>query len=144
MIRFDDYPYAQLREASKTVLGRVGLVVLAAVGGSMLGGLSATRSVGGLWLGVAGLPGFSLASVFNGVGLFVLPALLIYTIVSVRCEWPLRLTFLCVLLMWWNIHKTIRWTYYDSPMARAQQQLQADLQKGMKQPLQQAHERNQK
>ena len=91
MIRFDDYPYAQFREAFGTVLGRVGLVVMAALGGSMLGGLTATRSIEGLWLGVIGLPVLSLASIFYGVGLFVLPALPLYAFASVRCEWPLRL-----------------------------------------------------
>lgn len=144
MIRFDDYPYAQFREAFGTVLGRVGLVLLAALGGSMLGGLTATRSVEGLWLGVIGLPGFSLASIVYGVGLFVLPALLFYAIISVRYEWPLRLTLLCSLLMWWNIHKTIRWTVYDSPMAKQQQKLRADLQKGMNEAIRNANERNRK
>lgn len=144
MIRFDDYPYAQFREAFGTVLGRVGLVILAALGGSMLGGLSATRSVGGLWLGVIGLPGLSLASLFYGVGLFVLPALLLYAIVSVRCAWPLRLTIVCSLLMWWNIHKTIRWTVYDSPMAKQQQKFRADLEKSMNEAIQRASKKHQK
>ncbi len=130
-MRFDDYPYAPFREAFGTVLGRVGLVILAALGGSMLGGWTATRSMGGLWLGVVGFPDYSLASIIYGVGLFVLPALVIYAMVSVRCEWPLRLTLLCSLLMWWNIHKTIRWTEYDSPVAKQRQKLRADLQKGM-------------
>jgi hypothetical protein len=141
MIRFDDYPYAQFREAFGTVLGRVGLVILAALGGSMLGGLTATRSIEGLWLGVIGLPGLSLASIFYGVGLFVLPALLIYAIASVRCEWPLRLTLLCALLMWWNTHKTIRWTTYDSPMAKQQQKFQADLEKGMNEAMDRANKK---
>ena len=144
MIRFDEYPYAQFREAFGTVLGRVGLVILAALGGSMLGGLSATRSVGGLWLGVIGLPSLSLVSIFSGVGLFVLPALLLYAIVSVRCEWPLRLTFLCSLLMWWNIHKTIRWTVYDSPMAKQQQQFKADFEKAMNEAIENANKKNRK
>lgn len=144
MIRFDDYPYAQLKEAFGTVLGRVGLVILAALGGSMLGGVSATRSLDGLWLGVIGLPGLSLASIVYGVGYFVLPALLIYTIVSVRCEWPLRLTLLCSILMWWNIHKTIRWAAYDSPMAKQQQKLEADLGQIMNEAFQEADKRNQK
>lgn len=144
MIRFDDYPYAQFREAFGTVLGRVGLVILAALGGSMLGGLSATRSAGGLWLGLIGLPGLSLASLFYGVGLFVLPALLLYAIASVRCEWPLRVTIVCSLLMWWNIHKTIRWTVYDSPMAKQQQKFRADLEKSMNEAIQRANKKLQK
>lgn len=121
MIRFDDYPYAQLREALGTVLGRVGLVVLAALGGSMLGGCTATRSLEGLWVGVIGLPALSLGSIFFGVGYLVFPVLLLYTIVSIRCQWPLKLTLIGVFLMWWNVHQTIRWTFYDSPMAKEQQ-----------------------
>lgn len=67
MNRFDDYPYAPIKEALGSVLGRVCLVVLAALGGSMLAGWTATRSLAGLWVGVVGLPGFSLASIFYGV-----------------------------------------------------------------------------
>lgn len=131
MIRFDDYPYAQVKEALGTVLGRVGLVVLAALGGSILGGLTANRSLEDLWLGVIGFPGFGLASIFFGVGYFVFPVLLLYTIVSIRCQWPLKLTLICSLLMWWNIHQTIRWTLYDSPMAKQQQKSQAKWDKAM-------------
>jgi hypothetical protein len=129
MIRFDDYPCAQLREALGTVLGRVGLIVLVALGGSMLGGWTATSSVEGLWLGVTGFPSLSLASIFHGYGFVVLPALFLYAIISVRCELPLRLTLLCSLFMWWNIHKTIRWTTYDSPMAKQQKKFQAEIHK---------------
>lgn len=126
MIRFDDYPYAQIREALGTVLGRVGLVVLATLGGSMLGGCSATRSLEGLWIGVIGLPALSLGSIFFGVGYLVFPVLLLYTIVSIRYQWPLKLTLIGVFLMWWNVHQTIRWTFYDSPMAKEQQKSQEE------------------
>ena len=144
MIRFDDYPYSQFREAFGTAFGRVGLVLLAALLGSMLGGLTATHSVGGLWVGIVGLPGLSLASIFYGVGIFVLPALLLFAIVSTRCEWPLRLTLICSLLMWWNIHRTIRWTVYDSPMAKQQQKIQAEFAKSMDEASQKSNERKQK
>lgn len=127
MIRFDDYPYAQFKEAIGTVIGRMGLVFLAALVGAMLGGVSATRSLGGLLMGVFFLPLWSLFSIFYGAGLFVFPALLIYTIASVRFEWPLRLTSLCSLLMWWNIHTTIRCMVFDNPTAKQHLQLQADL-----------------
>lgn len=144
MSRFDDYPYAQFREAFGTTLGRVCLVVLAALAGSMLGGLTATRSIWGLGLGVIGFPGFSLASIFFGVGLFVFPALLVYAIASIRREWPLPLTFVCSLLMWWNIHDTIRWTVYDSPMAKQQKQLRADMDKAMKEAIENSKTNNPK
>jgi hypothetical protein len=144
MIRVDDYTYAQLKAAFETVLGRVGLIILAALGGFILGGLSATRSIGGIWMGIIGLPSLSVASIFYGVGLFVFPVLLIYAIVSVRWEWPLRLTLLCTLLMWWNIHKTIRWTVYDSSMAKQQQQFQAELERGVNEALQKANRKNPK
>lgn len=129
MSRFDDYPYSQFREAFGTVLGRLGLISLAVLGGSMLGGLTAYRSIAGLWEGVVGLPGLSLASIFFGVGFFVLPVLLIYAIVSIRCEWPLRLTVICTLLMWWNIHKTIRWVEFDSPSAKQRQEMKLRVDK---------------
>lgn len=69
----------------------------------MIGGLTATRSLEGLWLGIIGIPTFSFASIFFGVGLIVFPVILLYAIVSIRCEWPLILTLVCSILMWWNI-----------------------------------------
>lgn len=139
MNRFNDYPYAQFRDAFGTVFGRVALVILAALAGSMIGGVTATRSMGGLWLGIIELPSLSVASILYGVGLFVLPSLLLYAIASIRCEWPLRLTLLCALLMWWNIHQTIRWTLYDSPMAKQQKKIQADMEEGMNEVMQRAN-----
>lgn len=144
MSRFHDYPYAQFREAFGTVFGRVGLVVLAAIGGSMLGGLTATGSVEGLWLGIIELPGLSFASIFFGVGLVVLPALLVYAIASILWEWPLQLTLLCSLLMWWNIHKTIRWTVYDSPMVKQQQKFQSDVEKATDEAMKKANQKSRK
>lgn len=143
MSRFDDYPYSQLKEACGTLLGRVGLIIIAVLAGSMLGGLSATRSLAGLWAGAIGMPGLSLTSILYGAGIFVLPALLIYAIVSIRCEWPLRLTLLCTVLMWWNIHKTIRWTVYDSPMAKKQQKFADSIEKGMQEALSKANQKRQ-
>ena len=144
MIHFDDYPYAQFREALATVFGRIGLVFGFALLGSMLGGLTATRSLEGLWLGIVGLPELSLASIFYGVGIFVLPALLIYSIVSVRAEWPLKLTLVCGILMWWNIHKTIRWAVYDSPMAQQQQKFQAEMDTAMRSALESSNKKARK
>jgi hypothetical protein len=46
--------------------------------------------------------------------------------------------------MWWNIHKTIRWTVYDSPMAKRHQKLQADLDKLMTEPVENANKKNPK
>lgn len=97
----------------------------------MLGGLTATRSLWGLWAGAIGLPGLSLDSIFFGVGVFALPLLLVYAVASIRGGWPLRLTLICSLLMWWNVHKTIRWTVYDRPMAKQQQEIQATINAAM-------------
>lgn len=109
----------------------------------MLGGVTATRSVGGLWLGLVELPDLCLGSIFFGVGFFVFPALLVYAIASVRCEWPLRLTLLCTVLMWWNIHKTIRWSY-DGPMAKRLKTLDAEFNKSMNEAAENAKRKNRK
>ncbi len=140
MTRFDDYPYAPLREALGTLLGRLLLLLLVVLAGSMLGGLTATRTWSGLWVGVIGLPGLSLASLLYGPGLIILPALLIYAIVSIRSEWPLWLSLLFIPLMWWNIHKTIRWTAYDSPAAKQLQQIQSEFHQGSKQPTERSRQ----
>jgi len=130
--RFDDYPYAQCREALGTLLGRSSLIILALFAGSILGGLTATRSLEGLWEGILGLPGFSLASIFFGPGLIVFPVVFLYAVLSIRYEWPLFLTLVCSILMWWNIHRTVRWTVYDSPMAKQQQKIGDEIDQAMK------------
>lgn len=126
MSDIDDYPYGPIRSALETVFGRIGLVLLAILVGSMLGGLSAMRSLEGLSVGFIGVLAFSLASIFYGSGLWVLPAIGLFAIASTRYEWPLKLTLLCSLLMWLNIHQTIRWSLYDSPSAKLQKRLEED------------------
>lgn len=126
MSDIDDYPYGPVRSALKAVFGRTGLVILATLFGSMLGGLSAMRSLEGLGVGFIGVLGFSLASIFCSSGLWVLPAIGLFAIASTRYEWPLKLTLLCSILMWWNIHQTIRWSIYDSPSAKLQKKFEED------------------
>lgn len=123
----DDYPYAQIREAMGTVIGRTAVFIAAMLLGSMLGAATATRSLTGLLLGLTEFPGLMVGSFFSGVSFILLPALLIYLILSVRCEWPLWPTLIVCLLMWYNIHKTIRWTAYDSPTAKHMQQLHQEI-----------------
>ncbi|HPA19003.1 MAG TPA: hypothetical protein PLU30_14740 [Verrucomicrobiae bacterium] len=110
------------------MIGRLSLVFAAVLLGSILTGLTATRSFGGLIVGVVGLPGISAASLFCGIGIFVLPLVLVFAIMFARSEWPLWLPVICTLLMWWNLHGTIRWTVYDSPSARQRQRLMDEIQ----------------
>lgn len=128
MIRFDNEPYAQIQDALRTIVGRLFLLAVAVVLGSMLGGLTATHAVPGMWEGVLGFPMLLSASIFYGIGLFVLPALLVYAIISIRWEWPLLLSLIFVPLMWWNMHKTLRWTVYDSLSAKKMQQIDKQMQ----------------
>lgn len=123
MTDIDDYPYGPFRNALQSVFGRVALVMLASLIGSMLGGLTAMRSLEGLGVGLMGVLGFSLASIFYASGLWIFPSIGLFAIASTRFEWPLKLTLLCSLLMWWNIHQTIRWTLYESPGAKLQKKL---------------------
>lgn len=130
-MNLDDYPYSQIREALGSVVGRIALFITAMLFGSMLGGLTATRSIAGLGLGFVGFPDLILASLLSGVSFILLPALLIYLIISIRCEWPLWPTVIVCLLMWYNIHKTIRWTVYESPNAKRMMELQESLNSAM-------------
>jgi hypothetical protein len=133
MSQFDEYPYKQFREAMGTMFGRLDLIFLAVLGGSMLGGWTGLGSIAGIFLGSIGLFGLAPLSIFSGVGLFVFPLLVFYAIASIRAEWPLRLTWLCLFLMWWNIDMTVRWAVYDSPMLKEQRKLQAEFQEVIKQ-----------
>lgn len=80
-------------------------------------------SVEGIRVGVVELPGLSLASLFVGGGIVILPGLLLYSIVSIGRGWTIWLSLICTPVMWWNIHKTVRWTYFDSPSAKTGQMM---------------------
>lgn len=144
MSRFDDYPYSQIREALGTVFGRVALVAATMLAGCMLGGLTAMRSFEGLWIGLSGFAWLGLSSLFSGPGFLVFPLLFIFTLVFVRLEWPLWLTVVCTVLMWWNIHRTVRWNLYDSPMAKLQAEMAEQSEKRWKEALKQEEARHRK
>jgi hypothetical protein len=135
VIDFDDYPLAQFRAAFRTLFGRIFLILLTMVAGAGLGGLTATRSSEGILLGIVGFIGIGLDSIFFGVGIFVFPIILIYTLASIRFELPLWLGLICTILMWWNFHLTIRWTFYDSPMAKRQNQFKAEMKDMMREAI---------
>lgn len=136
MIHFDDYPYAPIREALSTILGRIALVALSVLVSSMLAGVTATRSLAGIVIGLVTLPGMIPISLFWSVGFFVLPFLVIFTCMFVRSEWPLRSVAICVILMWWNLHETMRWALYDGPLVKQQQKLQTEMQKAVEESRQ--------
>lgn len=94
MNRFDDYPYGPFFSALNTLLGRI-FVVIAAV-----------------------------ASLFYGIGLWAFPMMFLFALGFVLREWRLRYALLCTVLMWVNIHCTIRWTEFDGPMAQTKKALQ--------------------
>lgn len=131
MIRFDDYPYAPIREALSTILGRIALVALSVLVSSMLAGVTATRSLAGIVVGPVTLPAMIPISLFWSVGFFVLPFLVIFTCMFARSEWPLRSVAICVILMWWNLHGTMRWAFFDSPLVKQEEKLRSEMQKAM-------------
>jgi hypothetical protein len=129
MIQFGDYPYAPIREALSTIIGRIALVACSILISSMLAGVTATRSLAGIVIGLVTLPGMIPISFFWSVGFFVLPFLVIFTCMFVRSEWPLRSVVISVILMWWNLHGTMRWALYDSPLIKQEQKLRTEMQK---------------
>ena len=116
MTLFDDYPYSAIREAFSSILGRLGLVFLSVILGSMLAGITATREIWGVVIGLVTLPGMLPSSLFVSVGLVVCPLVILFACLFASSEWPLRTVGVCVILMWWNLHGTLRWTLYDSPL----------------------------
>ncbi|MEQ1749950.1 MAG: hypothetical protein ABL974_11035 [Prosthecobacter sp.] len=131
MICFDDYPYAPIREALGTILGRIALVALSILISAMLAGVTATRSLAGIVIGLVTLPAMIPISLFWSVGFFVLPFLVIFTCMFARSEWPLRSVVICVILMWWNLHGTMRWAFFDSPLVKQEEKLQSEMQNAL-------------
>lgn len=132
MTRFDDFPYGPLREALETVLGRVGLLFAVVLGGAALGCVTAAESWRDAWEVLTDLPGLILMSLFYGKGLFVLPAALVFGILSVRLEWRLRYHLIFLVLMAWNLHQTVRWSAYDGPQAQKLRKVQEELRESIR------------
>lgn len=127
MNRFDDFPYGPLIQALNTLVGRILLVAAAALAGFMLGTMTAMRSWQGLQAGFADAVMLGVNSIFFGIGLFAIPVTLFFTIGFVLWEWRLRYVLVVTLLMWINIHQTVRWTAFDSPQAQAMKAMQTEL-----------------
>jgi len=127
MIRFDDYPYAQIREAFSTLFGRLALVLMAVLAGAAAGGVTAQRSLAGLVAGLIHLP----LSVLYGPGFVILPVTIIFTIIFVRSEWPLWTVCFVSALMWWNMHNTV-YALTESPGAKKRIEAQEMFNNGFK------------
>lgn len=127
MNRFDDFPYGPLIQALNTLVGRILLVAAAALAGFMLGTMTAMRSWQGLQAGFSDAVMLGVNSIFFGIGLFAIPFTLFFTIGFVLWEWRLRYALVVTLLMWINIHQTVRWTAFDSPQAQTMKAMQTEL-----------------
>lgn len=127
MMRFDDHPYGPLLSALNTLLGRISLVIVAAVFGSMLGAMTAYGTWQAAGAGLMMLLPLSFASFLWADGLWVFPLILLFAIGFVTREWRLRYALLCTGLMWLNIHHTVRWIEFDSPAAKQMKALELEL-----------------
>lgn len=124
MVNFDDFPYAAIREAMSTVVGRVATAAVAMVIGTVLAAMTASESMADAVSSVIGLPWTWVASCLSSYGFFVFPAILVFSIAYIRLEWPHWPVLIVIAVMWWNIHGTIRWTLYDSPLVKKLNELQ--------------------
>ena len=118
-----------MKDAFATLFGRIVWVIVCITIGLWMGGMTASRSFDGLKMGFLELFGLSVASFFFGPGLLVFPLVLLFLVLFIRYEWPLRYALICTLLMTWNSHRTLRWTFYDSPMAKMERQMNEKLSK---------------
>jgi hypothetical protein len=144
MNRFDDYPYSQFREALGSTVGRVLVVGFAVFIGVAVAGITATRSLAGVLMAMVELPDLTVSSLFFGIGIFVLPFILVFTFAFARSEWPLWAPIVCSVLMWWNMHGTIRWALYDSPLAKKMESLSTQMEYDSEQAKQRVRERESK
>jgi len=127
MNRFDDYPYGPVLSALNTLLGRAFLVIAASGVGFMLGIVTAFRSFKPVWLALDEMILLGIFSIFYGIGLWVFPLIFLFALGFVLREWRLRYALLCTVLMWVNMHRTIRWTEFDGPMAQPKKVIQEVL-----------------
>lgn len=89
--------------------------------GAYLGGLTSTYSWSDAFAGISEFHHLVVVSIlFIGIGLFALPATLLFIIMFTRSEWPLWTVTVATLLIWWNTHKTIYWTLHESAAAQIQ------------------------
>jgi hypothetical protein len=122
MIHFEDFPYAPLREAMNTIVGRLATVFAAMVLGSLLASFTATESWSDMLSCIPPVPWFR--SLFSGHGFIVFPGIIVFSTLFVRMQWSLLLVLLVTAVMWWDGHGTIRWAMYDSPAVKRRQEMQ--------------------
>ena len=92
--------------------------------GAYLGGLTSTYSWSDAFAGISEFHHLVVVSIlFIGIGLFALPATLLFIIMFTRSEWPLWTVTVATLLIWWNTHKTIYWTLHESAGAKMQERI---------------------
>jgi hypothetical protein len=127
MNELDDYPLAPFVNGVNGAFGRVLLVALAVVTGAFLGGATAGHSLQSACSAVTTLPILVVSSIFFAVGIVSLPAIFIFAVVFSRSAWPLWMVLVATLLMWWNTHKILTWSLYDSPAARIEKTLNSEL-----------------
>jgi hypothetical protein len=133
MPSLSDNPFAPLKEALQTVTGRMILIMLAIIGGTLLGLCTAVGRLNGALESLPHLPAYAFSFFFSFTGLAILPLLIAYAILSIRQEWPLWLSLICTLLMWWGVHKEVRWQMFDSPKAQLYRELNGKLQESLRQ-----------
>jgi len=125
----ENYPIAPFLDALRTVTGRVVLVLGTVVLGSCLGGITATRELGGAWDAIGSFFLWAASSFLFSVGVIAFPAAFLFALLFVRREWPLWTVTVVALLIWWNAHKTIYYLLNQSAGAKTQKQIEAMVDK---------------
>ncbi len=110
-----DFPYSPLRDALRSMLSRLAIVVVAAAFGILLGCLTASDTILQAFSYLLAAP---LHSVLFGFGIPVFIAVFIFAILFVTWEWRPMLAIVATVLMWACIHDSVDWQLHKSPMAK--------------------------
>jgi hypothetical protein len=127
MSMIENFPLGSFIAALRTLAGRIALFFLAVLLGTMLGGLTATRDLGGAWSAVVMFPLWGMYSLFSGWGLLLFPLAALVGVLFIRSEWPSWIVGLVALLMWWCAHQSLDWIIHRSEGARVNRQIEQTI-----------------
>ena len=122
-MNFADMPYAPIRSALDTILGRIVLVLGTLFLAGLLGVWTATASFAAVLNNCLSVPMMSLFTLFYGHGLITWPLILGFTIGFVRYEWRWRWLLVPLFLAWWDYHAAFDYTLNRSVAAKMQKQM---------------------
>ncbi len=127
--RTGDYPWGPISDALESTFIRLILLFVIMLASLSLGTALAYKSFAGLYLGIVEIHWVLIGSLFFSLGFIVFPATLIFTVLFIRYEWPIRTLILPALAFVYVSYDSTDFSLNRSSQAKMEKQIDAALEK---------------